>query len=136
MIFKNRDFFPLNRREKVLREILRSLLIIIISTIIMGIINQNHKINQDYILVPIFATASEFFCIIYAYNAFTTGNLVRRWANDSVLISIYNFIQSKIHTTDKKTLKLTTYIFGIFTLIILSVAILFELNFYFWSKTV
>ena len=90
MIFKNRDIFPLTSNEKILREILRSLGVIIISIILIGISNQNRGVNQDYILVPLVYTVAEIFCILYIINAFTTGNLVRRWANDSIRTSVFN----------------------------------------------
>ncbi len=136
MLFKNRDSFPLNKNEKTLREILRALLVIIFSIILKGILNDSNRIKQDFILVPLCASACEIFCILYIINAFTTGNLVRRWANDSVFASLFNFIQTKKNTTDEKTIKLTTKAFGVFAIIILIVTILWELNFYFGSKTV
>ena len=131
MIFKNRDIFPLTSNEKILREILRSLGVIIISIILIGISNQNRGVNQDYILVPLVYTVAEIFCILYIINAFTTGRLVRRWANDSIRIKVFNYIQNKKETSDEKTLELTTKVFGLFMIAVLGLEILTELNFYF-----
>ena len=131
MLFKNRDMFPLTSNEKILREILRSLILITFSIILIGISNQYRGINQDYILVPLVCTVAEMFCILYIINAFTAGNLVRRWANDSIRTSVFNFIQIKKQTSDEKTLELTTRAFGIFMIAVLGLAILTELNFYF-----
>ena len=136
MLFKNREMFPLNPNEKILREILRIILLVIFSATIKGCFNQSNNIDENYILVPIVSTASELFCMFYIANAFTSGNLVRRWANDSAFASLFNFIQPKKNTTDEKTVKLTTKAFGIFAIAILIVTILWELNFYFGSKTV
>ena len=130
MLFKNREMFPLTPNEKILREILRSLILIIFSIILIGISNQNRGVNQDYILVPLVSTVAEIFCILYIINAFTTGNLVRRWANDSIRTSVFNFIQNKKNTSDEKTLELTTKAFGMFMIAVLGLAILSELNFY------
>ena len=131
MLFKNREMFPLTSNEKILREILRSLLLIIFSIIFIGISNQNRGVNQDYILVPLICTVAEIFCILYISNAFTAGNLVRRWANDSILTSVFNFIQNKKQTSDEKTLELTTKAFGIKMIAVLSVVIFWEVDFYF-----
>ena len=131
MIFNNRDMFTLTSNEKILREILRSLILITFSIILIGISNQYRGINQDYILVPLVCTVAEMFCILYIINAFTAGNLVRRWANDSIRTSVFNFIQIKKQTSDEKTLELTTRAFGIFMIAVLGLAILTELNFYF-----
>ena len=132
MLFKNRDMFPLTSNEKILREILRSLLLIIFSVICIGILNQNIGIDKDYILVPLVSTVAEIFCILYIINAFTTGNLVRRWANDSIRTEVFNYIQNKKQTSDEKTLELTTKIFGLFMIAVLGLAILAELDFYFF----
>jgi len=136
MLFKNREMFPLNRNEKILREVLRIILFVIFSAIIKGCFNQSNNIDEDNILVPIVSTASELFCMFYIANAFTSGNLVRRWANDSVFASVFNFIQTKKNTTDEKALKLTTKAFGIFAMFLLGITILWELDFYFWTKAV
>ena len=132
MLFKNREFFPLTSNEKILREILRSLGIIIFSVILKGMFNQHNSIDQDHILVPIVCTAIELYCILYVINAFTTGNLVRRWASDAVLTSVYNFIQTKKQTSDEKTLELTTKTFGIFMIALLAGIIFCEVDFYFF----
>ena len=131
MLFKNREMFPLTSNEKILREILRSLLLIIFSIILIGILNQNRGVNQDYILVPLVYTVAEIFCILYIINAFTTGNLVRRWANDSIRTEIFNYIQNKKQTSNENTMDLTTKVFGKFMIIVLGLAILSELNYYF-----
>ena len=131
MLFKNRNMFPLTSNEKILREILRSLGLIIFSIIFKGILNQNRGIDQDYILVPLVSTVAEIFCILYIINAFTTGNLVRRWANDSIRTSVFNFIKNKKQTSDEKTLELTTKAFGIKMIAVLAVVIFWEVDFYF-----
>ena len=131
MLFKNREMFPLTSNEKILREILRSLLIIIFSIILIGILNQNRGIDHDYILVPLVSTVAEIFCILYIINAFTAGNLVRRWANDLLLAEVFNFIQNKKQTSDEKTLELTTKAFGIKMIAVLAIVIFWEVNFYF-----
>lgn len=136
MIFKNREFYPLNNKEKIIREILRILLVIIFSIIIKGIYNESNRINEDHILVPICSTAGEVFFILYVINAFSSGNLVRRWVNDSVLTYIFNLIQTIRKTNDEMTMKLSTRLLGIFGFIILIIIILWELNFYFWAKSV
>jgi hypothetical protein len=136
MIFKNREFYPLNSKEKITREILRALLLIIFYVILKGIFNENHQISQDDILVPICATAGEIFFVLYVANAFTSGNLVRRWVNDAVLVYIFNFIQTTWKMSDEKTMKLSTQVMGVFGLIILLIIILWELNFYYWGKAV
>jgi len=132
MLFNNREFFPLTKNEKILRTILRTILIIIFSIVIKGILNQNKGINQDYILVPVFTSATELFGILYIINAFTTGNLVRRWASDSILSAVFNFIQMKKNTSDEKTLELATKAFGIFMIAVIGITIVCELNFYFF----
>ena len=131
MIFKNRDMFPLTSNEKILREILRSLILIIFSIILIGISNQNRGINQDYILIALFSTVAEIFCILYIINAFTAGNLVRRWANDLILAEVFNFIQNKKQTSDEKTLELTTKAFGVQMIAVLVFVIFWEVDFYF-----
>ena len=131
MIFKNRDMFPLTSNEKILREILRSLILIIFSIILIGISNQNRGINQDYILIALFSTVAEIFCILYIINAFTAGNLVRRWANDLILAEVFNFFQNKKQTSDEKTLELTTKAFGVQMIAVLVFVIFWEVDFYF-----
>ena len=132
MLFKNREMFPLTFNEKILRKVLRSLILIIFSIIFQGILNQNRGIDQDYILVGLFSSVAEIFCILYTINAFTTGNLVRRWANDAIRTEVFNFIQNKKQTSDEKTLELTTKTLGIFMIVILAGTILCEVDFYFF----
>ncbi len=132
MLFKNREHFPLNKSEKIIRAILRALLLIIFLAIGKGCFNQSNTINEDIILVPIVSTARELFCLLYIINAFTTGNLVRRWANDEIRNWIYIFIQYKKQCSNKKATLITTKAFGLFAVLILCATITAELNFYFW----
>ena len=131
MLFKNREMFPLTFNEKILRKVLRSLILIIFSIIFQGILNQNRGIDQDYILVGLFSSVAEIFCILYTINAFTTGNLVRRWANDAIRTEVFNFIQNKKQTSDEKTLELTTKAFGVQIIAVLVFVIFWEVDFYF-----
>ena len=131
MLFKNREMFPLTFNEKILSKVLRSLILIIFSIIFQGILNQNRGIDQDYILVGLFSSVAEIFCILYIINAFTTGNLVRRWANDAIRTEVFNFIQNKKQTSDEKTLELTTKAFGVQMIAVLVFVIFWEVDFYF-----
>lgn len=70
--------------------------------------------------------------MIYIFNAFTTGNLVRRWANDGILTFLFNLIKSKRSTSDEKTMELATKGFGIFGVIVFITVILLELYYYFF----
>ena len=132
MIIKNSDYYPLTKNEKVLREVLRVLLFIIVIVNLYGMYNQDKGINQDHFLVPVFCTAAEIFFMIYIFNAFTTGNLVRRWANDGILTFLFNLIKSKRSTSDEKTMELATKGFGIFGVIVFITVILLELYYYFF----
>ena len=134
MIFKNKEAHPLTLKEKKQREILRFLLIVIFSVVIKGMYNTNKGLNQDEILVPAFCTAAETFFIIYILNAFGKGNLVRRWANEAILISLFNFIQTKRKISDEKTMELAIKIFGLFGITVFIATIILELNYYFFSK--
>lgn len=131
MLFENRELFPLNRYEKILREIFRILLLIIFLAIAIGCFNHSNNIDNDKFLVPIVSTAGEIFCILYIINAFTSGNLVRRWANDNLLLSIYNFIQKRGNYSYKKSMALTTKTLGYSILIVLFIVVGFEINFYY-----
>jgi len=127
-VFKNREAFPLTRNEKIVREILRFLLLIIACVIVKGMLNQNQNVNEDDLLVPICATAIQIFLVLYIFNAFTTGNLVRRWANDSIRIAVFNFIKENLKTDDAKATKFTTYFFGVFGFINLIAITWWEFN--------
>lgn len=131
MLFENRELFPLNRYEKILREIFRILLIIIFLTIAIGCFDQSNNIDDNKILVPIVSTAGEIFCILYIINAFTSGNLVRRWANDNLLLSIYNFMQKRGNYSYKRSMALTTKTLGYSMIILLFIVISFQINFYY-----
>lgn len=132
MIFQNRDFYPLSSKEKILKKILRVLLIIIFSVVFKGMYNQNKGIDQDGFLIPVFCTAAEIFFLIYIFNAFTTGNLVRRWANDTTLSSISNFIKTNRKTSDEKTMELATKAFGFFGILVFITVVILEINFYYY----
>ena len=125
-----REKTGLNSKEKVLIEILRILLIFIAAILIKGMYNQSNHIDEDYFLVPAFCTLSEIFCLIYTFNAFTTGNLVRRWASTPIFTPLFHFIKSKNQLTDNKALNLTTKAFGIFTFIVFVIIIITEIIFY------
>ncbi len=64
--FKTGGFFTLTNNEKMLRNLLRLLLVLIIAVIAKGIFNQNSQVNQDGFLVPSMATLSQLFCGLYA----------------------------------------------------------------------
>lgn len=113
-----REMFELNSKEKTLQEILRGLLILIFSLIAKGMYNDYNRLDENYILVPAYLIFSEIFCIIYIVNAFTNGNLVRKWASTPIFNAIFFFIKRNSIMTDDKALKLTTKIFGVFILII------------------
>lgn len=134
MLFQNREFFTLTNNEKMLRDLLRVLLVLIFAVIAKGIFNQNSQVNQDAFLVPSMATLSQLFCGLYAYNAFSTGNLARRWVNAALFAALFNLIQTTRKTSDERTLVLTTRAFGVFIIGAMLLTILWELNFYFWEK--
>jgi len=113
----NRDI-KLNSNEKKEQIILRSFLLFIAVIIFKGIYNQNCGIDQDYILWPLFLTVAGLFCLIYSINAFTTGNLVKRWASDYIFKFLFTLLKRNKLRTDDEASKLTTRLFGIFTLII------------------
>ena len=134
MFIQNREFFTLTNNEKMLRDLLRVLAMLIFAVIVKGIFNQNSEVNQDAFLVPSMATLSQLFCVLYAYNAFTTGNLARRWANAALFAVLFNGIQSLFKTDDERTLVLATRAFGVFIIGAMLLTVLWELNFYFWKK--
>ena len=131
MLFENRELFPLNRYEKILREIFRILLLIIFLAIAIGCFNHSNNIDDDKILVPMIFTAGEMFCLLYIINAFSSGNLVRRWANDNLLLSVYNIIQKRGHYSYKRTMALATKTLGYSVVVVLFIVIGFEINFYY-----
>lgn len=126
-----REKFDLNQKEEVQRKILFILLVSIFLIVIKGIYNQSNNINQDKVLTPAFLIASFSFCIIYSFNAFTTGNLVRNWSSYRIYNAIYNFLKNKKRMGDKEALRTTTKVFGFFTLGLAIVCIIvgiYELN--------
>lgn len=81
--------------------------------------------------MPVVSSAAELFWVLYIINAFTSGNLVRRWANDKIRNRIYIFIQYKKQCTNNKASLLTTWAFGIFAILILCATVTTELKYYF-----
>src|SRR5665647_3110811 len=119
-----REKFELNAKEKTQRKILIVLIICIVLIIAQGIFNQSNNINQDAILYPAFLSLSVIFCTIYSINAFTSGNLVKNWSSPLIFTSIFNQIRSKNLMSDEKAAKITTKIFGFFTLILAVICII------------
>jgi uncharacterized membrane protein len=114
----------LSRNEKRQQTILLIIFIGVILVIVKGILNQSNHIDQDHILFPIFLIQSCIFCIVYSVNAFTTGNLVRKWGSHA----LFNFISDQVKNnkqsiTDERAEKITAKIFGVFTGILAALAI-------------
>lgn len=114
----DREEYKLNSKEQVKQTILRILLFMSFVVVAKGIYNENKNINQDFLLWPIFSISSGFFCLIYSINAFTTGNLVRRWVNDTIFNYFIFSIQKRKLMTEKKAIDLATKILGIIILFI------------------
>lgn len=108
----------LNSNEKKEQVVLRSLLLLIVLIVFKGIYNQNCGIDQDYILWPLFLTVTGLFCLIYSINAFTTGNLVKRWASDYIFKFMFTLLKRNKLRSDEEASKITTQLFGSFTLLI------------------
>lgn len=113
-----REKFKLRPIEKIEQDILRVILILDFTVIAKGIYNQSNNIDQDNILFPAFLILSILFCLIYTINSFTAGNLVKNWASTEIYTFIFNFIKNKKTITDENAQRLTTRIFGFFTLAI------------------
>lgn len=120
-----REKFKLSSIEKIEQDILRVILVLDFTVIAKGIYNQSNNIDQDRILFPAFLTLSILFCLIYTINSFTTGNLVKNWASTEIYTFIFNFIKNKKTISDENAQRLTTKIFGYFTLAIAVVIILY-----------
>lgn len=71
--------FQLNPKEKKQESLMLTFAILSFVIIAKGIYNQYYKIDQDYILVPMYAAICSGFFFIYGMNAFTQGNLTPKW---------------------------------------------------------
>lgn len=74
-----REYFQLNSKEKKQEWLMLTFAILSFVIIAKGIYNQYYKIDQDYILVPLYALICSGFFLIYGINAFTKGNLTAKW---------------------------------------------------------
>jgi len=120
----------LNSREKKDQTVLRILLILIAIVIAKGIYNDSHHINQDYILMPLVLNLSALFCIIYSINAFTTGNIVYKWAATSIFSYIFLQVKRRTTKTDDEAIKFTIRLFGFFVLFLAAIAFIKEVVFF------
>jgi len=124
--------FELNKKEKGLKKAFICLLFCITLIILKGIYNQTIGIDEDQVLFPLLLILTAIFSIIYSINAFENGNLV----NNLRATYISNFIIFKLIKHYKMTYqnasKVTSKIFGFFTLFIFFYCIL-EAVFYFFN---
>ena len=65
---------------------------------------------------------------MYSFNAFTSGNIVKNWSSLLIFSAIFNRIKNKSLMPDEKAIKITTKIFGVFTLILAVVCIVIGIH--------
>lgn len=128
-----KQIFKLSPIEKTAQKALLILLLILAVVIIIGIYNQDNKIDQDFILVPCMYVIGLLFLIIYTINGFTSGNIVRNWIignklTGPVFHSIFTIIKSRNKMSPDNAIILTTKIFAT-----VSMCIIFFLEFKFIS---
>lgn len=78
--------------------------------------NNNDK-QAKFFLLSVLLMGSVL-CLIYTFNAFTTGNIVKKWSNHYLFDSINLKFKKKFRISDKKSTELTIKLFGTFTLIL------------------
>ena len=116
-----REIFKLTPIERIAQKTLFILMILLIIVVLKGVYNQDHKINQDIILVPGMYGIGVLFLSIYSINGFTSGNIVRNWIisnrlSGPVFHSTFSIIKSRNKMTPNEALILTTKICGSITL--------------------
>lgn len=116
-----REIFKLTPIEKIAQKTLFILMISLMFVVLKGVYNQDHKINQDIILVSCMYGIGIIFFLIYSINGFTSGNIVRNWIisnrlSGPVFHSTFSIIKSRRKITPDEALILTTKIYGSITL--------------------
>jgi len=106
----NKEF---NQTEKIEANVLRITGISLILIIAKGIYNDATNIDENFLLMPSMMVCAGVFSIVYFTNAFTSGNLVRRWAMQDVFNRIFFVLKKSGKISEEKALIMTTKIFGI-----------------------
>ena len=113
-----KQYFPLDRDEKIQEWIMLSFLAVFFLTMFSGLYTQTHNIDFDYILVPTLAFSGGCFYAINGLNAFGKGNLTLKYV-PYYLPQLLQFILKKgFSVSPEKARTISVFSFGIFSLIV------------------
>jgi len=113
-----KEYFELNRKEKRQEWLLLSVSILLFLIVIKGVYNQEHNIDQDNILIPLFFLFGGIFFLIYGMNGLRKGNLTPKWT-PFLLFQIALFLTKRLTSlTEENTREFVKKIMGILGLII------------------
>jgi len=99
-----REYFQLNPKERKQEWLMLTFAISSFVIIAKGIYNQYYKIDQDYILVPLYTAICSGFFLIYGINAFTKGNLTAKWT-PHYIFQVVSFLTKTIGSITRKSKK-------------------------------
>jgi len=116
----NRDIkLKLSNSEKIQEKLILmstlSIIILVIGDVIFEF-NNNDKPAKFFLLSVLFMAS--ILCFTYTFNAFTTGNIVKKWSNHSLFDTIGIKLKNQFRISDQKSTALSIKLFGTFTLIL------------------
>lgn len=113
-----REYFQLNSKEKKQEWLMLTFAILSFVIIAKGIYNQYYKIDQDYILIPLYTAICSGFFLIYGINAFTKGDLTAKWTPNYIFQVVCFLTKSIGSVTQEKAKNFSIKLLGTLGLII------------------
>jgi len=113
-----REYFQLNPKERKQEWLMLTFAISSFVIIAKGIYNQFYKIDQDYILVPMYAAICSGFFFIYGLNAFTQRNLTAKWTPHYIFQAICFLTKTIGSMTQEKARNFSIKLLGTLGLLI------------------
>ena len=113
-----RQYFPLDRDERMQEWIMLSFLAIFFLTMFSGLYTQTHNIDFDYILVPLLMFSAGCFYFINGLNGLSKGNLVLKYVPLGLPLLLQFILKKWFSVSPEKAHKSAVLSFGILSLLI------------------